>query len=158
MNEFKWMKNWHEWIETNELTVPTLSTSSWKMQNNRQFFFTISLWPTTWWGCGRQMKLSSRYCRAHTLSTSWSASSSKSGPTPVSFKRFLCEMELSRQSPAHFLDLILKKLSDPFSFFYDSYVKWSPRYRLVHMLSPTFRIEARNRERRSRTATLPEKT
>ena len=50
--------------------------------------------PTTWWRCGRQMKWSSGYSRARTLSTSLSTSSWKSGPNLSGFLRFLCEIEL----------------------------------------------------------------
>ena len=45
-----------------------------------------------------------------------------------------------------------QKCSENLSFFYDFYVKPSSLYSLVHILSITFRIEAR-----PRTATLPEK-
>ena len=55
------------------------------------------------------------------------------------------EMKLWLQSPAHFVDLmvrlIFKKWSEAVSFFYDIYVKSSSRYSLVHILSTTFRIE-----------------
>ena len=51
-------------------------------------FLTICMWSTTWWRCGRQMTWSSRYSRAHTLSTSLSTSSSKSAPRLSVFDGF----------------------------------------------------------------------
>ena len=36
---------------------------------------------------------------------------------PFNSSRFLCEMELSLQSRAHFVDLILKQWSEALSFF-----------------------------------------
>ena len=60
-----------------------------KVVLDRQFF-TIFIWSTTWWRCGRQMKWSSGYSRAHTLSTSLSTSSWKSGATPSQFVTILC--------------------------------------------------------------------
>ena len=53
------------------------------------------------------MKPSSRYILAHLSSTSCS----KSGLKPFSFLRCLCELELSLQSRAPFVDLIFQKWS-----------------------------------------------
>ena len=67
---------------------------------------------------------------------------------PVSFFfRFLSEIELLLQSRAHFVDLIFKKCNKTLIFL-DFYVKSSSRYNLVHILSTTFRIEARTRGKR----------
>ena len=102
MNELKRM-NWNEWIDMNDLW-----SSSWKSGKTIIFLDNL-MWSTTWWRCGRQMKFCSRFSRARTLSTSLSTSSSKSWKKPVRFSRFLCVIELSLQSRAHFDNLIFKK-------------------------------------------------
>ena len=112
MNEFKGM-NWHEWVETN---VKRMKWNEW--------------------------------VEMHDLSTS----SWKSGTHPSVFDEFYVinylmtmsstdEMELSLQSRAHFVDLIVdlifKKCKKAVSFFFnDFYVKSS--YSLVRMLSTAF--------------------
>ena len=76
----------------------------------------------------------------HILSTS----SSKSGLNPNFVLRFLCAIELSLQSPAHFVDLIFQKWSEPVSSFY---LKSSSRYSLVScaFCRPLSPIERRTR-------------
>ena len=76
------------------------------------------MWSTTWWWCGWHLKSSSRYSPLHLLPTS----SSKSVSSRTGFSRFLCEIELSLQSRAHFADLIFQKCSAPFSFCKQLYV------------------------------------
>ena len=97
-----------------------------------------------------------------TIWKDWIAKSSLTGP--LSFLGLLCEIELSLQSRAHFVDLIFKKWSEPIGFsqclceielslqsrahlaelifkklqkvlfFCDFYIKPSSRYSLVHIL------------------------
>ena len=71
-----------------------------KVLRARQFFSHI------------QWKPRSRYTLVHILPTS----SSRSAPSPTVFLQFLCEIELSLQCCAHFVDLIFQKRSGPDSF------------------------------------------
>ena len=123
-NELKRM-NWHEWfvdlifkkVEKNLRNFDVYVKSSSRYSPRAPFVdlifksgkkktvFGDFYWSTTWWRCGRQMQWRSRYSRARTLSTSWSTSIFKKCSEPVSFLRFLCEIELS----LHFVDLIFKK-------------------------------------------------
>ena len=152
-----------------------------KVQKKSRQFLTISMW--SWWRCGRQMKRSSRYSRAHTLSTSWSTSSSKIGPNPSVFDDFLANRALARVS-CTFCRPHLQKAQKSCQFSDGSYVKSSSHYSLVRILpasssksgknviflrflcgielwlqsratflSTTFRIEARNRRHRHPPAT-----
>ena len=82
MNELKRM--WNEWNETNELKCMICRPHLEKVVRTRQFL-TNFMWSTTWWRCRRQMKWSSPYSRARTLSTSLSTSSSKSAKRPSAF-------------------------------------------------------------------------
>ena len=79
------------------------------------------------------MKSSSRYILAHTLLTSLSTSSSNSGPKLSVFLRILCEIELSLQSRAHFVDLISKKCKK--SRQCNFHVKSSSRYSCAHFVN-----------------------
>ena len=114
MSELKRM-NWKEWIDMTDLSTSSSisgKNSSWTifMWNRtlatvsctfcrphlqhvfraRQFVYDF-YWSTTWWWCGRQMQWRSRYSRAHTLPTSWSTWSSKSGKK-LNFERSLREI------------------------------------------------------------------
>ena len=82
-------------------------------------FFALSMW-----------KSSSRFSLVHISSTS----SSKSGPNPVSYWRYLCEIELSQQSCAHVSTSSSKSGPIP-PVFYDFNVRSSSRFGLVHILS-----------------------
>ena len=82
----------------------------------------------------------------------------------LSFKRFLCEIELSLQSHAHFTSFSFQKFSDPFSFVWEVLkckqilLKSSSRcslVRLVHFLSTTSQIEACNRGNRDTPSAIP---
>ena len=116
---------------------PHLQNVVWTRQSLTIFMYQL------WWRCGRQMKWSSCYSRAHTLSTPLSTSASKN-----SFFFDVYVFFLWLQSCAHFVDLIFKKWSEPVIFFCDIYVKSSFRYSLVHILLTAFRIEARARGNR----------
>ena len=114
-------------------------------------FFSGFMWSTTWWRCGWHMKSSSRYNLVHILSTSsWKSGPDPSvfydlrvkpssrysaifqkWPGPASFLRFCCEIELSLQSRAHFVDRFPGSRRAP--------------------------AETETLQRRPRTATLPEK-
>ena len=142
INNLTWM-NWNEWIDMNELKLMNwkewiaksapnvlvmhdfylkrrsrhslahiLSTSSSKSGLRRHFLCDF-MWSTTWWRCAWHMKSISRYslvrtfCRPHLQ---------KVRSEPLSFLRFLCEIELSLQYRAHFVDLIFKKCKEAVSF------------------------------------------
>ena len=92
------------------------------------------MWSTTWWRCRRQIKWSSRCSRAHTLSTSLSTSSWKSGPSPSVFCDFYVKPS-SRYSLVRILSTSSSKVVSRPSVFEDFYVKSSSRYSLVHILS-----------------------
>ena len=130
-NERIQIKNltWMKWLEANELKelncqkcseplsfLRFLSEMELSLQSRAHFvdlifkkwsetvsFFYDFMWSTTWWRCDWHMKSSSRYSLAHILSTSSSKSAKK---TSSFFLRFVCEIELSLQSRAHFVDRI----------------------------------------------------
>ena len=89
--------------------------------------------------------------------------SSKSGPMLSVFLRFLCEIELSLQSRAHFVDVIFKKCQKLLVFF--TIFMWN---RALATVSCTFcrplsgssreTAETETLQRQPRTATLPEET
>ena len=123
MNELKRM-NWNEWIDMNicrphlEKVVRNLQVFAILVWNRAlphlqkvvrtPQFLTIFMRSTTWWRCGRQMKWSSRYSRAHTLSTSLSTSSSKSGPRLLVLYDFYVKSR-SRYSLVHILSTSTSK-------------------------------------------------
>ena len=77
MKEWRWL-TWNERIEMNELKFMTVSRAFCrphlpKVTRDLQFF-TIFMFPTTWWWCGRHMRSSSRGSLVHILPTSSSKS------------------------------------------------------------------------------------
>ena len=105
MNDLTWV-NSHEWTDMNPLRrmnrnewikIKDLSTSSWKSGPNPSVF------------CDSNVKWSSRYSLVHIVSIS----SSKSGPSPSVFSVFFCEIELSLQSRAHFVDHFPDRAAKP---------------------------------------------
>ena len=140
MNELK-RKNWNERIDMNDVDL------IFKTGRNPSVFDGF-LWSTTWCRCGRQMKWSSRYSLAHTLSTSLPTSSSKRtkkkrqsftiiyvksssrNTVPCTFCRphlqkscrFLCEIALSLYSLVHMCRPHLQKVVRPRQF---KYFKWN---------------------------------
>ena len=147
-NDLKRM-TWHEWIEMNDLKgmncqkctealiVWRFFCEIWLLLQSRAHFVDliikkkrksvfdyILMWSTTWWRCGRQMKWSSRYSRAHTLSTSLSTSSSKSGPKLLFCDDFSVKPG-SCYSLVHILSTASLKRGPNLLVLYDLYVTWS---------------------------------
>ena len=121
MNEWNWM-TWNEWI------VKWMICKEWiaKSAPIPSLFYDFYVEP------------SSRYCLA--------TSSSKSGPRPSVFLPFLCEIELSRESRAHFVDLIVQKWSDWDRHFFTVSMsnKSSSRYSLNILLTSSSKSAIKN--------------
>ena len=135
---------WHEALATVARALcpphgrPHLQKVFWGRQ-----FLTISMWSTAWWRCGRQMKWSSRYSRARTLSTSSSPSSSKSGPRPSVFDDFMLNRALATVS-CTFCRPQLQKCKKPAVFLTLFFVKSSSRQSVVHILSTSTSKSGKN--------------
>ena len=137
VNELTWM-NWTEWTETNELREMICRPHLEKVVRTRQFF-AVLMWNRA------LATVSCTFCRPHLQKVARPRQFSIIFMWSTTWWR-CCRLSL--QSRARFVDLmvdlILKKCSEPnVSVFYDFYVKSSSHYSLEHILSTTFRIEAR---------------
>ena len=122
MKELKRM-NWHEWIETNELTW--VNRNEWldmtdlkRLTRNEEIETNELNWMNelTWmnWNTKTESnELKWMICRPHL----------QKEEKPLSFYVFLCEIELSLHSRAHFVDLNFKKRTKKLQVFYVFY--WS---------------------------------
>ena len=99
----KWMNEWmNEWRDERVNDCMNESMNEWKNERMKEWMVAINeCRPKKCSLFGRSMTVGNRLCIVDLIFKMW--------PEPVSFLRFLCEIELSLQSPAHFVDLICKK-------------------------------------------------